>query len=537
MSNSYYLLSSFKENPDFFFDGYCFVDSNFIFGEGGSKKYIAEKGGRIKGGEDGCYIIAYRDNDEYIISNDYGGYKKILYYYDPIGKVWAVSNSLNILVKHLRDFGINIIPNLSLLNFHSSAKGVASQQPVSFDTIARGIYLLPTSTTLKIINNRIKIENNVRFEKNLDYSEVFSRFISIWIARFQTIFSEDGVFIRQALTGGVDSRAVFSLTSLARKKLENQELAIHSFNCGKIRGDSKDLEVATEISSHYGYALNSNISKFRPNYLNGIQTYQRWKNLSLGVYFPIYFDARSIDPMLINISGGGGEKYRPYYRINSEDNFQKFSMRNASQIKDYASQFEVDANMLNSMKYLTSKSNQDPLQIHYAEFRNRLHSGFFPQFIVDISPLNSYLLAEIANKFPKKINTSQLLYDLINLEKEALNFNFDKDNKNPTQLHISDLTSFNQSYNLVSKGKCYFDHSLIDDNKVLSSSYDSSHLIYLEKDLNNAFSNVSVQSIWDKDFLNKVQITAEELFENKKLSHAIEGIPISCFIASSMFYE
>lgn len=537
MSNSYYLLSSFRENPDFLFDGYCFVDSDFIFGEGGYKKYIAEKGSRIIGGEDGCYVVAYRDNDEYLISNDYGGYKKILYYYDPIGKVWAVSNSLNILVKHLREFGINIVPNLSLLKFHSSAKGVASQQPVSFDTIARGIYLLPTCTTLKIINQKIQIENNIRFEKNLNYSEVFSRFISIWIARFQTIFSEDSVFIRQALTGGVDSRAVFSLTSLARKELKNQELATHSFNCGKIRGDSKDLEVATEISDHYGYALNSDTLKVRPSYLNGMQTYERWKNLSLGVYFPIYFDARSIDPMLINISGGGGEKYRPYYRINAEDNFEKFSMRNASQIKDYSSQFEVNTNILNSMKYLTSKSNQDPLQIHYAEFRNRLHSGFFPQFIVDISPLNSYLLAEIANDFPKKINSSQLLYDLINLEGEALSFDFDKDNKKPTQLHISELTSFNKSHTLISKGKCYFEDGLIKDNRVLSNSYDNSHLMYLEKDLNNAFSNDAIKSIWSKDFLNEVENRAEELFESKKLPHAIEGIPISCFIASSIFYE
>lgn len=537
MSNSYYLLSSFKENPDFLFDGYCFVGSDFIFGEGGAKKYSAEQGCNIKGGEDGCYIVAYRDNDEYVVSNDYGGYKKILYYYDPIRNVWAVSNSLNILIKHLKEFDINITPNLSLLHFHSSAKGVASQQPVSFDTIARGIYLLPTDTTLRINNEGIKIENNNRVEEEMNYSYILSRFISVWIARFQTIFSEEGVFIRQALTGGVDSRAVFSLTSLARKKLESQELATHSFNCGKIRGDSTDLEIATEISNHYGYLLNSETLKAKPGYLSGIQTYERWKNLSLGVYFPIYFDARNIDPMLINISGGGGEKYRPYYRINDEDNFQKFCMRNASQVKEYSSQFEVKASILNSMNYLTSKSNQDPLQLHYAEFRNRLHAGFFPQFIVDISPLNSYLLESIANDFPKKINSSQLLYDLINLEEEALSFNFDNDNKKPNQLHISDLTSFDQSYKSTTRGSCYFDYSLIEKNKVLSNSYDKSHLIFLEEELNNAFNNDSVKSIWSKEFLNIVETRAEEILKNKKLPHAIEGIPISCFIASSTFYN
>ena len=150
MSNSTFLLSSFHNNSDFLFQGYCFVDCDYIFGQKGAERYISETGNRIEGGEDGCYVVAYRTGDEYRISCDYAGYKKILYYFDPMSRVWAVSNSLNVLISHLKRKGIIVTPNLSQLYFHAQVKEMFGQQLASFSTIANHIRLLPTCCNLII---------------------------------------------------------------------------------------------------------------------------------------------------------------------------------------------------------------------------------------------------------------------------------------------------------------------------------------------------------------------------------------------------
>lgn len=538
MSDSYYLFSSFKENPEFFFDGYCFVGSDFIFGNLGAKNYISENNTKIEGGEDGCYIVAHRQENRFTFGSDYGGYKKVLYYYDPLNRVWAVSNSLRILVKHLRDFGVNITLNLSQLYFHALAKGVAAQQPVSFSTIANSIFLLPTNTTLVIDSFGLEIKNNNnKYEhKNLSYNYMLSRYVAIWTARFETIFSDPSLVINQALTGGIDSRAVFSITSLARKKIASSETSRHSFKCGKIRGDSADLDVAGKITEYYGYNLNENILKDEIRYLNGEETYSRWKDLSLGLYFPTYFESRKTNPFHINISGGGGEKYRPYYRQSQDDTFEKFSKRNLSQVESISSQIEIENTMLNSMRYLAANSQKDPLQLHYSEFRNRLHSGFFSQFIVDISPLNSHLLSDIADSFNDKVSSSQLLYDLINLEPEVLNFDFDKQEKRPKAHHISDLTVLNEFSERIQKGKLYSDSNNLKEKDTGISSKSNAYTYYLEKDVEKALSTKVVNHVWDKDFINNVEAKVRYLSDGGKLAHAMEGITISSLIASSMFY-
>ncbi|WP_156915609.1 MULTISPECIES: hypothetical protein [unclassified Psychrobacter] len=539
MSDSYYLFSSFKENPEFLFDGYCFVGSDFIFGNLGAKNYISENNTKIEGGEDGCYIVAHRQKEKFTFGSDYGGYKKVLYYYDPLNRVWAVSNSLRILVKHLRDFGVNITLNLSQLYFHALTKGVAAQQPVSFSTIANGIFLLPTNTTLVIDSFGLEIRNNNnnKYEnQKLSYNYMLSRYVAIWTARFETIFSDSSLVINQALTGGIDSRAVFSITSLARKKIVSSKKARHSFKCGKIRGDSADLDVAGKITEHYGYNLNENILKGEIRYLNGEETYSRWKNLSLGLYFPTYFDSRKTNPFHINISGGGGEKYRPYYRQSRDDTFEKFIERNLSQMESISSQIEMEGAMLNSMRYLDANNQKDPLQLHYSEFRNRLHSGFFSQFIVDISPLNSHLLSDIADSFSDKISSSQLLYDLINLEPEVLNFDFDKKEKAPKVHHISDLTLLDGFGESIQKGKLYLDSNNLEERNTDISSKSNAYTYYLEKDVEKAISTKEVNHIWDKDFINNVESKVRRLSDGERLTHAMEGISISSLIASSMFY-
>ena len=57
-NNATYLLSSFEENSDEFFQGYCFDKEDFIFGQSGADEYLKATGKDISFGEDGCYVLA-----------------------------------------------------------------------------------------------------------------------------------------------------------------------------------------------------------------------------------------------------------------------------------------------------------------------------------------------------------------------------------------------------------------------------------------------------------------------------------------------
>ncbi len=537
MSDSTFLLSSFHDNPEFLFDGYCFVDNDYIFGEGGAKRYISETGNKIEGGEDGCYVVAYSRKDEYTISCDYAGYKKILYYYDPLLKAWAVSNSLSILIDHLKKNGVLVTPNLSQLYFHAQVKDMFGQQLSSFSTIANNIMLLPTCCNLIISRKGMRIENIETLDeaKGMSYQDILSKFISVWSARFENIFSNKDITIRQALTGGLDSRAMFSLTNLARKKVD---LAKHSFVCIKIKGDSSDLEVAEKITNYYGYSLNDNVLNQGRYFLNGEDTYKKWKNLSLGLYFPMYFDAKCINPLYINVNGGGGGRHKPVYQVGNELDFKSFTTIKVSKIDCLASQLDVRNQVVNSMNYLMNRNKEiNPFSLSFIEFRSRMHAGLFPQSIVDLSPLNSYLLDPIAKRFQNKIADGQLLYDLINLDKDALNFDFDESSKEPTRKNLDSLTSFNESFEKRKKGQMYIDNDYLNNQAKYSESYDNSHIDFLRKDLDKALSNSFVKSIWQKSFIERVRLSADSFYKSGRIPHATAGIEMSCLLASSMFYD
>lgn len=539
MSEHFYLFSSFKDNPKFLFDGYCFVDNDFIHGQEGAKEYLRKKNKKITGGEDGCYVAIYSHEESFYFYNDFGGYKKILYYYDPINKSWAVSNSINILVNHLRENGIRITLNLPQLYFYAKTKGASTQQLISFNTIANNIYLLPTQTTLIVGKKGINIiKDNETIDIKLSYEEMLSKYVTIWRTRFETIFSSQEITVRQALTGGIDSRAVFSISNLARKKLGNLEKAQHSFSCTSIRGDKTDQLIAKKISNHYGYNLNSNIIRNNTDFLSGEDTYNRWKDLNVGLYFPIYFDARKINPFFINVSGGGGEKFRPFYSLNKKiKNFEDFIDYNINQLSNDNYKNHIKSDMLNSMNHLTSNSNTNPLYLHYSEFRSRLHSGLFPQISVDISPLNSKLLFDIAKSYNGKVTNTQILYDLIGLNEKLLKFSFDKVEKAPSIEQLSNLTMFSENSKYANKGDLFMGLENSSNKKCNEkiSTYDYSHIRFLEKDMEKAFRNKEVNSIWEKSYIKGIEKSFDAFLKNKKFAHAVDGVPISCFIASNLF--
>ncbi len=543
MTNSTtYLYSSFSDNPDFFFQGYCFVGNDYIYGLDGASSYVKQSGKALGFGEDGCYILAKKQGDNFVFGSDHSGYKKIFYYKDEISGAWVVSNSLNLMVMHLKEKGIQVTPNFAQL-IALSKSPTPTQQPTSFNTIVNEIKLLPLNTFLLVGKHVLNVECHKSFKaSDTSYNELLADFIETWSSRLATILNNKNLVIEQALTGGVDSRSVFSLTELAKKSLNNKIIADHFLNCGLTRGDTRDIDVAEKISDHYGYPLNPK----RDNYegrvkLNNSQRYNEWKNVCLGTYAPIYFPSLLISPIHTSIGGGGGENHRPFYAdyLKSHD-YKQLINSVCKGISDPIFKMSINNSMLSTfahLKYINQISADELLNAHYKNFRNRFHIGLFPQYRVTFTPLSSKLLDKLAAADNMdKIRSSQILYDLMSLVEGLIDFAFDDAKKLPDSNQLKNLTDLGKNFD-IKLGDCYIDNTV---DYAISAQNDStveSPIIRLKQDFDLACKSQIVKTLWGEDYITKAKAMMEVAIENGKLPYAADGRSISVIVATGLFEQ
>lgn len=535
-----FLLSSFTKNPDIYFQGYCFIKENFIFGEGGAESYLRETGEYIPPSEDGCYVIAKKVGDNYAIGSDGAGYKKVLYYHDIQKGVWAVSNSINVLVNHLRANNIKLTPNISALKMMAETQTI-TQQPLSFNTIANEIFLLPINAILTIGRSTLKVTKYSSRDAESDsesYESILVDFVNMWSSRYATLLSDPDILIEQGLTGGVDSRTIFSLSEVAHQYLGENIRADFRLKSGLTRGSDIDLKVAQSIGSFYGRIINDRSEiTYKPKPLSNARRYEIWKNISLGLYKPIYIPGTEISYKKITIGGQGGENYRAQYgRIKNVNNYDDFIMLQCKKLSDSNLKVKLALDMyraiMSTKQYYPYGEDIDDLTLHYIQFRSRFHAGLLPQYRVSFTPLSSRYLASIVTKNNfNKIKSSQILYDLINLTEGLLDIPFDYDKKAPEPFNIQQLMNIKSSISLK-VGRIFKDNNRTYQDYIKSEQPLYS---YLKEDFERAKQTGIVQRIWNKEFIDEATKTMDKAVVNNKLGHATEGIPISSIIAAGLF--
>lgn len=541
INNTTYLFSSFIDNPVFFFQGYCFVGKDYIYGLEGANTYVKQSEKALGFGEDGCYILAKKQGDDYVFGSDHSGYKKIFYYKDEISGTWVVSNSLNLMVVHLKENSIEVTPNFAQL-VALSRSPTPTQQPTSFNTIVNEIKLLPLNTFLVIGKNTLSIKKHRNFNTStMNYDELLIDFIETWSSRLATLLNNNNLIIEQALTGGVDSRSVFSLTQLAKRSLNNQITADHFLNCGLTRGDTRDIDVAEKISTHYDYPLNPKRDNYKGRVkLNNLQRYNEWKNVCLGTYAPIYFPSLLVSPLYTSIGGGGGENHRPFYAdyLKSHDYNQLISSV-CKGISDPIFKMSINHAMLATFAHLTSVnqiSTDELLNAHYKNFRNRFHIGLFPQYRVTFTPLSSKLLDKLAAAGNMdKIRSSQILYDLMSLVEGLIDFAFDDIKKSPDKNQMKNLINLNKDFN-IELGSCYIDNTIAGyANLTKNQIAGASPLMLLKQDFDLACKSQIAKTLWGEDYIKSAKDVMDVAIKKGKLPYAADGRSISVIIATGLF--
>lgn len=440
-SDLVFLFSSRTHNPDRLFQGYFFHDTDYVFGSAGFEAFREATGLDRLVREDGCYVQVEKTREGYRFSADYCGYKKLFYFWD--SRFWAVSNSLWQMAAHLREHHYPVEPNIPQVaamategTFYPSGRGSFFSQMTCFDTIIRGVRLVPADCALQIGASGVRLEKTVCRADADDYRDRLAHFLSTWIARLRTVMQSAASQIGCDLTGGLDSRAVFGLLLNAMRDADfdvEDRLQIRSAGSG-LRA-WRDRAVATRLCEHFGLALNQRLAK-KPRWLRGKAAYALWKDLCLGTYHPIYFAGEHPSGERISLGGGGGENHRPFYgQFLNAPSDETFVSSRSRDIVLPSARAGFEAALQETIDHIMEGAPETPgaLAGHYRHFRGRFHAGLMPQYMVSFQPLASKLLDGITGiDGTSRYRNKQVLYDILyNLEPELLDLPFDTWLKRP----------------------------------------------------------------------------------------------------------
>lgn len=536
LNDNIYLFSNRIGNKRKFFQGYCFIGSDYIYGEEGALEYIEKNGSSIPGGEDGCYVYVENKEGIYTFVNDYHGYKKIFYYHRE--GVWVVSNSIVKIAEFLVSEGERVNPNYAQLAAIGASDMSAMQQLSSYNTFVDGVKLLPSQRKLEINDSCCKITKQIQRYEGNDYAENLAFFLNTWVARAETLLKNNKMQVTCNLTGGVDSRACFAIFQTAKKRLENQHAKL-AYTCGVVGGDRSDLEVATFVANECGERINDTVVS-KANAIKGKASYDMWRYLCLGAYHPVYLPGREADPYIIKIMGGGGGNHRSVYsKYIKSRSIYKFANFCSKKVNPSWLSHQVYKDVVSFFKEHDDEQNhsKDPLINHYIAFRNRFHAGRTPQNMVTFNPLGSkYSDITLLDASVENSDTAKINYDIIfSLDSKLLDIPFDRAYKSPDNEIREKLVKVTLSEK-SSVGDAYVGES-VREGVELDVSPSKNKYIVFSKEVRNALNSDLVKSFWGKEKVIEAEAKLGELEKKGKFFHAKDGQLLSAFLASSFFFK
>lgn len=520
-----FIFSSNMENPEVFFQGYCFHGMDYIFGEEGFKDFYNEKGITVRGGEDGCYVSAEKIKNNFIFYSDFSGNKKIFYYWTT--DLWVVSNSIFLIVDHLKKNNVVISPNCSQLSAIGLHKGPFFNQLYSVNTFVNNVKLLPLGHCLNISKEGYSIGKLTKVKEPTTYEESLSLYIGTWIARLAGLLT-NGIKVQSDLTGGADSRTVFALLKKAAEKSMNAN-NVPVLRSGTKATNKADLEIATEIASTYDIPINSReITKI--NMFSGEESFLSWKLLCLGVYHPIYFPSSGPQHHMVSLGGGGAENHRPFYKYSSIENF--INHNSAKILPSWLSHNFIADIKTELQEIINLNSEIDPLILHYRKYRNRIHSGRTPQYTTSFTPLGSKLLEDVSEVAGNdKLKEGQINYDLMaTLLPTILGIKFDSENKSLNESRKNNLVVL-EDWKQFAPGNIYKG----EDHKVYTKEKTDSALELLNYEFQIAKQSNFAKDFFGSDFIDEAENIMLEAIKAKKFPHAIDGQSVVAIIAAGIF--
>ncbi|WP_431812889.1 hypothetical protein [Kocuria sp. cx-455] len=429
------LYSSFTHAPMHDFQGYCFVNADYVYGPRGAHARYDNTGEAIGPGHDGCYVTVRPVGNTWEFGVDALGMAKLFVYEE--GGVWAISSSLATLVDHLREHGVRLRPNYPQLAGLAVNKRLTSQMS-SFRTIFEGVRLVSSSDVVLLHRDKIQTRPVQRAARPQTYKAGLSSFLELWLSRLVGILKDGRAHLECDLSGGIDSRTVFAIVMASALRVDG---AWDRIDFRSNANNEADFNVAQEIAKTYHVSLNSPGPRENARLRKGRRPVS-WRDTCMGNYLLPYFHKVGSHPFAMHCHGSGGEVHRSAYAGASAE---KLAKENESAMPAHLYGVWHD-DFLETIDALTAQDpSMDPMQLHFREFRNRLHFGHRPHGSVVLSMLNSAALNFMAD-YPEAMNTRQLYFDIMeNLMPGLANIRYDLDKKSPSSENLQNVTHVDSS--------------------------------------------------------------------------------------------
>lgn len=414
LNNCTLLISNKTIFNESYFDGYAFSGNDFIAGDEGYRNFI-KCGKDFESNSDGNYLRINKLKDCIIIDRDFHGSYPI--FYSKIGVRWWVSNSFVKLVSVLKRENVSLTCNCAQLQSWNSDLAL-TLQACSFETFFKEIKILPSHNFILIQNGNLEIRSNIKIETG-DYSQSLFLLLTTWRARLNALVNCSDIALRLDLTGGVDSRAVFSFFTqdrLLQKGLSKNKIMVFSD-----RRFKKDYEVATNIANLCNISLNTPLDKiYSPKTQSVREQLSNWVNFNIARYSSFVIPPENYSNKKIYFRGEGGEELRYFYGYHNNppiENFSKY-LELYKQYFSTADNFEnwkrtINQSLKQLKEYWTSSIPESIL--HYREFRSTYHAIKAPRTQQKVPILASKyawnLVCQVGNS---ELTNNQIIFDIIN---------------------------------------------------------------------------------------------------------------------------
>lgn len=432
-------LSSDQNHKTGQFYGYCFQGSDLVIGPGGYQDFIGA-GRNFEPDCDGCYAMVEADATGSVVSTDFHGYFPIFYY--RFGKHWIVAHSFEIVAReaHSRGWALTMRQH-QLLGWSSSAAMLLSS--TSAHTPFDEVFLLSYDEEIRIENGLLMVRKKDRKPIFDSYDAALGHLLSSWGGRMMTILNA-GMGIRLDLSGGVDSRTVFSVLLWTLKSTGRTDL-LHSGDIlvNSNPGMREDYEIAMTLSRKFGFPLNAPL---RQKYvrIEADASFAIWKEYNLARYSPHILPLTTQDSDIFTFPGVGGEEHRNFYGYFSRGPLGEYvaSYRNLFPDMTSFGAWMGDLHSDVDLPVSCYDINHPASVRHYRRHRGRHHTAKQPASEFMGVLLGSRASYECSSFFDlKALESNQLLFDImLNCNETLAHMRYDKPSKAPQQVNLEHLT-------------------------------------------------------------------------------------------------
>ena len=276
-------------------------------------------------------IAAYNKEEKKLyLSRDRYGVKPLYYWHN--GTTLVFASEIKAIIKH-PDYSID-------LNKESLNEYFTFQNLFTFQTLFKGVYMLPPANTVTIDRNSKYVEHNswwdfdfTQEDANMSYEDAVSETAHLFKQAVKRQMIAD-VPVGSYLSGGMDSG---SITAIASKNVNRLSTFTCGFDMSEVTGveanydERRDAELMANHfkTEHYEQVINAgDLSWSLPRVVNHLE------DLRVGMSYPNYYISRLASKFVkVCLQGTGGDElyggypwryYRVFRSLDQKDFFDQY---------------------------------------------------------------------------------------------------------------------------------------------------------------------------------------------------------------------